>query len=88
MHAACRNWRYSRSFLRGIIFSIYSYLLFQCVLSDSTAAEKRFTAKSTGCILQGAAGTTGGKGKRVYTFPRPACKTLSCKIQVKIVIKR
>lgn len=33
-----------------------------CVLADSTAAEKRFTAKSTGCLLQGAAGTTAEEG--------------------------
>lgn len=39
------------------------------VLADSAAAEKRFTAKSTGSLLQGAAGTTGEEGKRKKKIP-------------------
>lgn len=38
------------------------------VLTDSTAAEERFTAESTGCLLQGTAGTTGEEGKRVINL--------------------
>lgn len=39
-----------------------------CLLIDSTAAEERFTAESSGCLLQGTAGTTGEEGKRVINL--------------------
>lgn len=55
-----------------------------CVLADSTAAEKRFTVKSTGCLLQGAAGSIGKEGTH---FPQTVLQDiLCCKIQVKISV--
>lgn len=33
-----------------------------CTVAGSAASEERLTAESTGCLLQGAAGTTGEKG--------------------------
>ena len=35
-----------------------------CSLAGSAATEKRFTAESTGRLLQGATGTVGEKGTR------------------------
>lgn len=42
--------------LHGLIVCLCAHFY---VITDSTAAEERFTAESTGCLLQGTAGTTG-----------------------------
>lgn len=41
------------------------FCLHACVflLAGSAATEERLTAESTGCLLQGATGTTGEEGK-------------------------
>lgn len=53
--------------LHGLILCLCVRAQF-CVLADSTAAEERFTAESTGCLLQGAASTTGEEGKRMHNL--------------------